>query len=824
MPRAGAPRQASTVPLVAGMALLIAVAAAQAQSAPDTAGQIEATVTTQGGTVELPGVLLLIHGVASDPLVAHVSDDIGRATFTGLPAGDYRISAALEGFEPVERRATLTAGGVVPIAIDMPIAAVSERVEVTTTSAVSETGSIATAERVSSAEAEWLAPGGGVAATLKLLPSVIATASGESINGGRPSQAAYQIGLATLVDPATNVARVFLPADAIDSVAVLPNPYEVEFGRFSSGLVVVQTRHGANRWKVGVNNTIPSFRTRRFTVANIDGIGEVRPSVEAGGPLVPGRVFLEQTAQYHWDSTDVPSRPESELKQSQWYGALTRVDANLSARHTLAATVGFDRSDADRATLGTFTPPDASLMTSDRVGYALATERAVVRGATFLETTTQVHQYRTSSGGHGLAPMELRPETTLGSFFNRQRRDASAVQLVETVSTSRRGPGGLHLVKIGGDVLASTSDGTSISAPVLIVRSDGSLARRLDFSGPTTQAVRSVDAAAFVQDRLQPSARWLLEFGGRVDRDGITGRTNAAPRAGAALVLNGAATAVLRGGYGVFYERTPSLAGAFTAFETATDSRFAADGLTLLGPPTPQPHVVQPLRTARGTAWDVAYTQQLSPWWAVHASVLDRRGSHELVLDPGANGSAALTLSSHGRSAYLREEVGLHLTRGTRMDVSASYVHASARENLNAFGAFYGSVRAPIVGADAYAPAAADAPRRVLVRGHAMPTARWMLVGAFDWRDGLPYSVVNEALDFVGARNDRRFPAYARTELGLDRRVWFGHVRPWIGVRAANAFGAFLPTDVQSNLGSPDFGRFYNSEYRQIRIHIRFEH
>ena len=157
------------------------------------------------------------------------------------------------------------------------------------------------------------------------------------------------------------------------------------------------------------------------------------------------------------------------------------------------------------------------------------------------------------------------------------------------------------------------------------------------------------------------------------------------------------------------------------------------------------------------------------------------------------------------------------------MDVSATYIHAWARENLNAFTNFYGSLMQPIVGRDEYAPASAEVPHRLFVKGQTMPTSKWMLVGMFDWRTGLPYSEVNEDLDFVGARNTERFPTYMRTELGLDRKIGVAHVHPWIGVRVANALAAFLPMDVQANITSPAFGYFYNTEYRQIRIHVRFE-
>jgi hypothetical protein len=103
-----------------------------------------------------------------------------------------------------------------------------------------------------------------------------------------------------------------------------------------------------------------------------------------------------------------------------------------------------------------------------------------------------------------------------------------------------------------------------------------------------------------------------------------------------------------------------------------------------------------------------------------------------------------------------------------------------------------------------------------------MPTDRWLFVGAMDWRSGLPYSVVDASLDFVGPRNTERFPRYFRVELGVERRFRIFGREPWIGVRAENAFDTFLPTDVQANRSSPNFGRFYNSEYRQFRIQFRF--
>ena len=75
------------------------------------------------------------------------------------------------------------------------------------------------------------------------------------------------------------------------------------------------------------------------------------------------------------------------------------------------------------------------------------------------------------------------------------------------------------------DLLRSNYQGSSASNAALIERADGTLARRLDYIGPREQLVNSTDVAFFAQDRIQPHARWYVEFGGRLDHDGISGTT-----------------------------------------------------------------------------------------------------------------------------------------------------------------------------------------------------------------------------------------------------------------------------------------------------------
>ena len=103
--------------------------------------------------------------------------------------------------------------------------------------------------------------------------------------------------------PSTGLSKVMLPDDAIESVSVLPNPYAVEFGRFSSGVVVIQTRRAGDMWKLRINDIDPTFRTHRGSPVEIIGLGRYAPRVEFGGPIIKDRLFLQQAMQFVYSAS-----------------------------------------------------------------------------------------------------------------------------------------------------------------------------------------------------------------------------------------------------------------------------------------------------------------------------------------------------------------------------------------------------------------------------------------------------------------------------------------------------------------------------------------
>src|SRR5262249_37305969 len=167
------------------------------------------------------------------------------------------------------------------VSLDLALATVTQTVEVVAPmTVVSAADTIGASDAINSRETEQLSGGTGLTGALKLLASVIEVPGGLSIKGGRPPQAGVQMGASTLTDPALGLVHLTLPEDAIDSVAVLPNPYAVEYGRFSSGLVVIQTRRAGDAWRVRLNNLSPTFRSKRHKdLFNINRISGLRPNL-----------------------------------------------------------------------------------------------------------------------------------------------------------------------------------------------------------------------------------------------------------------------------------------------------------------------------------------------------------------------------------------------------------------------------------------------------------------------------------------------------------------------------------------------------------------
>src|SRR5262245_17316786 len=161
------------------VAVAIGVSPARAQQPAELTGTIEGTVSTQNGSVKLPGVLVSIRGASDAEAAQIVSNDDGEFAAPDLPPARYRVRASLDGFQSVEGQAVVEPGGLVRVALDLPIA-VSAQVDVVAKAPVVETETLASSVNVKTTETQLIAPGQGVQAALRLMSGVILMPTGGS--------------------------------------------------------------------------------------------------------------------------------------------------------------------------------------------------------------------------------------------------------------------------------------------------------------------------------------------------------------------------------------------------------------------------------------------------------------------------------------------------------------------------------------------------------------------------------------------------------------------------------------------------------------------
>ncbi len=540
----------------------------------------------------------------------------------------------------------------------------------------------------------------------------------------------------------------------------MPNPYAAEDGRFSAGLVRVETRAGTGTWRATANSFIP-MPCLTLCDGYSWGVRNYNPRVWFGGPLVKDKVFISQALEYRLTHARIPSLPDPDnLQRSDSFDAFTRVDVHPAAGHALTATVAFFPRRLRNATINTFTPQEVSPDLKSW-GYNVAlSESATLSPRAVLASFFSASLYDARVESHNDRDMELTVDGSRGGYFNLQQRRTHAYQWSESLTLSRSSRVGDHLLKVGFDVLRSSYSGESATRPVVVRRADGTVSWRQDFAGPTTQRAAGTDVAVYAQDRWRVTPRLLVEPGVRADYDGVLGRTSVSPRLGLVIGVFPPDVGIIRGGVGIFVERTPLNVAAFESFEAATVTRFEADGTTRSAPPVTWTHRALALDTPRAFVWNLEYTHRIGSSVFVKVIHLERTGSREFIVDPVTTAAGhELQLDSRGRSEFRETEVTVRVGQSDDRQVTTSYVRSHGAADLNAYDLYFGTFRQPVVQANEFSVTPVEVPNRLLVTSH---------------RAGRPEMVSRGA-----ARGPGRVPVLAdQRGPGVRRRAQHGRAAP----------------------------------------------
>ena len=773
------------------------------------------TIALEG--VRIPAVLASLRSVDANVVVAQtVSDSIGQVTFPGVPAGRYVVTTSREGFANGESPPfTVRDGETSQVLVEMRLTFVRESIEVVVpaNSPTESLQPVAVSDLLSGAKMD-IQPlaGDDFQSLLTVLPSVFRGPEGRlRVKGGGPTTGALQLSSASLNDPSTGDFDLELPGGAVESVEVLSNPFAAEYGRFSTSVTQVRTKRGTNDWVVKPGNLMPGFG-KGFAF-----VDKFEPRLSISGPIKRDRLLFGQYMQYRFVRTSVKSLPDDPQVGLDSFDSFTRLDAVLSSRHALTGGVIYFPRKITNATLSTFRPPETTPEFAQTGFSAGAVDRLILSAHAVLESTLAMRTFEVDQKTQGELPMTYAPQGQSGNFFNRQERNVRSIQLVDALTFSKDAWLGQHVFKVGVDLQHSRFDGINYSQQLDLVRLDGSIAERTRYLPPSTNPeVSGTEVAVFAQDRWRVNDRLNFELGIRADRDAVVEGANFSPRIGMSVSVLPEGRGILRGGFGKFAERTPLNVGAFTQYDVQTVTRYAPDG-TPLGAPITFAHVVDgTLKTPESIVQTVAWDQRFGRRFFIKAAYLHRNGSHAYTIDPDP-ARGLLALAASGDSKYWELETTGRYLASEHRDLTVSYVRSHSTRDLNDYDQFFGNFRNPIIRSNVNGLSPTDVPNRLIIRGTIGLPGRWVLSPLYEWRTGFPWSAVNEFQDFVGERNQSgRLPTVSSLDFTLARPWHFRKYHFSGGIKIYNAFDSGNERDVQTNITSPDYGRFYNPIQRSI--------
>ena len=277
--------------VVAGLVFSIE-ALASGSSSPE--GPAIRVTVVDSAKQAVPGVQVQVK-LGPNIVFTAVTDRKGQAEFTRLKPERYEIIAMKEGFEPVTKRGLDLSQGEISVELTLvPSLARQDSVEVRGAASPVEQG--ASSPNVVSAQTARELPSRAatVADALPLVPGVIRSPEGGlQISGSGEHRSSLIVNSADVTDPATGEFGLTVPIDSVETVNVYQTAFLAEYGRFTAGLVSVETRRGGEKWKWELNDPFPDFRIRSYQMR---GLRDATPRLNVEGPLIPASCIFPKAS------------------------------------------------------------------------------------------------------------------------------------------------------------------------------------------------------------------------------------------------------------------------------------------------------------------------------------------------------------------------------------------------------------------------------------------------------------------------------------------------------------------------------------------------
>lgn len=623
------------------LALALAPGLVRAQESIHYAS-IGGRVTDPSGAV-VTGARVTARQTETNIATSVATDREGRFRFAYLRVGAYRIAVEKAGFAIADRTLRVSAGGAYELPFALSIGASATHVDVAGEAQELEAARSQVAVRVDRDEARDLPLNGRSFLDVALLaPGVSPTNTGSnqlfaetsavpgqgvSVASQRNFSNSFIVDGLSANDDAAGLSGGFYGLDSVQEVQVVTSGAQAELGRALGGYVSVVTRSGTNQLH---GDLYGYFRNQRFNAANpLSGnklpMTQAQYGASAGGPLARDRSFyfanFEQRQLNQSGLTTISpanvAAINARLDAIGYRGLristgvypnpvhlatrLAKLDHQFSARDQFSARYSVYRADSSNsrgAGALNATTASAGLDNSDHT---------IAAGNVFTASARTVNETRGQFTYSDLSAQPSDPAgpsvsisgvATLGRLSGSPtgRRNRS-YELVDNLSHQR----GAHAIRVGASFLFNDCRVTyprSIRGAYAFSSLANFLSGAYNNSG-FTQTFGATEASQtnpnlgfYAQDEWKARPSLTFNVGVRYDLQFLetiaTDRNNASPRIGFAWSPFESRRTVVRGGFGLYYDRIP-----LRALANALLSSGNTTGLT------PSSQVIVSLSTAQ---------------------------------------------------------------------------------------------------------------------------------------------------------------------------------------------------------------------------------
>ncbi|HZQ91464.1 MAG TPA: TonB-dependent receptor [Terriglobales bacterium] len=753
-------------------------------------------------------------------LAAH-TDHSGRCLFYALPPGDYQIHVQKTGFYELdagELRAQGTRDVDLVLAHQMEAREVVNVVESPPAIDAEQTGqetNLGTPEIVnipypSSRDIRNLLP---------FVPGVVQDPTGQvHVAGAESYQTLDLLDGFDIRSPVSGLLAMRVSADGVREVNVQSSRYSAEYGKASGGVVALNTGMGADNFRFTATNFPPSWTSKKGI--NFD---KWVPRFTFSGPIRKGRAWFFDALDAEYDSNIVRELPDGADRAPVWRGSnLAKAQINLRPGNILTSSLLLNGYHSEGEGLSVFNPLETTLIRNQTAYLAGIKDQQYFSNGMLLEAGVAAVRFRDSFIPFGDKPYEVHPNGNSGNYFERSSGHSRRVEAFGKLYLPSFHAAGRHDFVFGLSADHIKFDQEFARRPIFVFREDGTLSRTSQFLPTAAFERNNFETGAYAQDRWSPAEHLLLELGLRFDWDQIVRRSLFSPRLASTYLLN--SDTKISAGVGLYYDRThlDFLARALTG--PRLDTYFAADGTTPLGPPLKTTFSVDQaaLQAPRFLNWSIGVERKLPA--KVYASVefIRKRGKDGFTFlntNPATVLAGNYALTNDRRDHYDAVTISARKVFTGNYALFGAYTRSSARSNAVVDYTLTNPVFSPQAGG----PLPWDTPNRFITWGWLpLPKLKRLdFVYSMEWRDGLPFSILNQDQRIVGTPNAARFPDFLSINPGLEWRFRFGDYQLALRGVIENVTAHSNPSVVNNDVDSPEFLTFSGFERRRVTARIR---